>query len=216
MRLSVRVPVRVDPPGLAANVFVDPDGSDDGVCLTDSPCATLDRAYRVANPGQVVELRSGHYPPQRSRSARARVASRLLFRPARDASVVLDELTVDAANVAFRELTIVQLNVHPTAHDSTYFRLQDLGRRVRQRGRRAGRDPRRAPIGPGNPNEYSITSSARDFNLSTTRLTGYANDDARGCCGTLPGGELRRRRRRAPREPLRPLRRRRDPGRRVG
>ncbi len=160
-----------------------PPGSDDGVCLTDSPCATLDRAYRVANPGQVVELRSGHYPLQTIQERTSAGGEPVLFRPAKDASVVIDELTVEAANVAFRELTIGQLDVHPTAHDSTYFRVQISGGGFGNEG--ADRVAiLGSTIGPGNPNEYSITSGGRDFNLSTTRLTGYANDDARGCCGT--------------------------------
>ena len=45
-------------------LHVAPGGSDAGACTESAPCASLDRAYRVAAPGQVVELARGDYPAQ--------------------------------------------------------------------------------------------------------------------------------------------------------
>jgi hypothetical protein len=51
------------PPPAAAE-FVATNGSDSGRCTQSAPCATLDRAYQVAKPGDVVEVAAGTYPVQ--------------------------------------------------------------------------------------------------------------------------------------------------------
>jgi hypothetical protein len=47
-----------------ARLHVSPSGSDEGRCTQSAPCASFDRAYRVAKPGQVVVVASGKYPSQ--------------------------------------------------------------------------------------------------------------------------------------------------------
>src|SRR5262245_45829006 len=47
-----------------AKVFVSTTGSDQANCSRVSPCKTFDRAYRVAQPGQVVEVAGGTYGSQ--------------------------------------------------------------------------------------------------------------------------------------------------------
>ena len=47
-----------------AALFVSAAGSDAGPCTTAAPCATFDRAYRQAAPGDVVEVAAGEYPEQ--------------------------------------------------------------------------------------------------------------------------------------------------------
>lgn len=61
--------------------FVSPAGSDAGPCTQTAPCASFDRAYLVAKPGQTVDVAAGSYPAQI-----------IEWRPGRD----------DAAQVVFR------------------------------------------------------------------------------------------------------------------
>lgn len=51
-------------PDPGGRLFVAPGGSDAGVCSEVAPCASLDRAFRVAVPGQVVVVGAGSYPVQ--------------------------------------------------------------------------------------------------------------------------------------------------------
>src|SRR5688500_5768868 len=43
------------------HLFLSPKGSDSGKCTRAAPCRSLQRAYRVARPGQIVELAGGAY-----------------------------------------------------------------------------------------------------------------------------------------------------------
>jgi hypothetical protein len=46
-------------------LYLAPSGSDAGTCAgAQAPCASFDRAYRVARPGDVVVLAGGSYPGQ--------------------------------------------------------------------------------------------------------------------------------------------------------
>lgn len=45
-------------------LYVAPGGSDAGTCASAAPCASFDRAYQVAKPGQVVEVAGGSYGSQ--------------------------------------------------------------------------------------------------------------------------------------------------------
>src|SRR5687768_9092864 len=74
----------------APSVFVAPNGSDGKSCRSRAAaCATFNRAYRVARPGQVVEVAGGRYPRQSIRAAAGKKAPNIVFRPARRASVVV-------------------------------------------------------------------------------------------------------------------------------
>src|SRR5262245_42414710 len=44
--------------------FVATDGSDANPCTQASPCLTMNRAYRVAQPGDLVRVTPGTYPAQ--------------------------------------------------------------------------------------------------------------------------------------------------------
>jgi hypothetical protein len=48
----------------APTLFVSPTGNDAGPCTRSAPCGTFDRAYKVAKPGQVVEVAGGAYGTQ--------------------------------------------------------------------------------------------------------------------------------------------------------
>ncbi len=45
-------------------LYVSPTGSDTAACTQSAPCLTLQRGYRVAKPGQTVQIQPGAYPGQ--------------------------------------------------------------------------------------------------------------------------------------------------------
>lgn len=83
---GVRVRVPTAPPvspDVPASRFVSPNGSDSASCTATDPCLTLNRAYRVAQPGQVVDVSGGSYPTQRIEYDPSKVsADDVYFRPA--------------------------------------------------------------------------------------------------------------------------------------
>jgi hypothetical protein len=52
------------PPISGADVFMAPSGNDANPCTQATPCQSFSRAYEVANPGDVVQVRGGTYGPQ--------------------------------------------------------------------------------------------------------------------------------------------------------
>jgi hypothetical protein len=48
----------------APSLFLDPDGRARGACTRRAPCRSFARAYRLAEPGDVVEVGAGRYPEQ--------------------------------------------------------------------------------------------------------------------------------------------------------
>jgi hypothetical protein len=89
------------PPAEAAapQVFVSPNGSDGRSCKSrQAACASFDRAYRVARPGQVIQVAGGSYPGQTIRAVSGRNGPRIVFRPAPRATVVLAGLTFSGAD----------------------------------------------------------------------------------------------------------------------
>jgi hypothetical protein len=90
-----------------ATVFLTPTGSDAGPCTRAAPCAGFDRAYHVAQPGQVVELAAGEYPQQSVRPDAAKTSAvDVVFRPAVGAAVTVDGLDVDGSHVTFQGFTV--------------------------------------------------------------------------------------------------------------
>ena len=82
-------------------LFLAPGGSDSAACTTSAPCATLNRAYQIAQPGQVVELAGGTYGTQviASRASMRNLspgcepgntANCVVFRPASGATVTIN------------------------------------------------------------------------------------------------------------------------------
>ncbi len=79
-------------------MFVAPSGSDTRSCRSrTTACATFQRAYRAAKPGQIVEIAEGTYPSQSVVAVPGRQAGpNVVFRPAAGARVVLGGLTIGA------------------------------------------------------------------------------------------------------------------------
>jgi chitodextrinase len=82
-------------------LFVVPGGSDSAACTSSAPCASFDRAYQLAKPGQVVEIAGGTYGNQviGSRAAMRNLSpgcepgntgNCVVFRPAAGATVTIN------------------------------------------------------------------------------------------------------------------------------
>lgn len=116
----------------AAAIALAPDGSDASPCTVELPCATFDRAYHLAAPGQVVELGGGNYPPQTITPDGSKTSDAdVVFRPSAGATVRLDAglppgaggsglSILGASHVTFSGITIVGLlTIVPSTRSTT-------------------------------------------------------------------------------------------------
>jgi hypothetical protein len=69
-----------------AQLVLAPSGSDSGPCTSAAPCVSLQRAFDLATPGSVVELRDGSYPAQELSGDRGGLVT---FQPSRGATVTM-------------------------------------------------------------------------------------------------------------------------------
>jgi len=90
-----------------AVIYVSPAGSDESPCTQTAPCASFDRAYRAARPGQVVEIAEGAYPGQTIKADPSKTSPEdVIFRPAQGATVVIGGLTINASHLEIRNVTV--------------------------------------------------------------------------------------------------------------
>jgi hypothetical protein len=89
-----------------ASLFVSPTGSDSASCTESSPCASFDRAYRVAKPGQTVQVLPGDYPPQPIRADASKTGARVVFAAADAAQVHVKSVRIGGNHLEFRRLTM--------------------------------------------------------------------------------------------------------------
>jgi hypothetical protein len=78
----------------ATNLVVSADGSDTSSCSRSAPCASFNRAYQLARPGQIVDVLAGDYREQTMRGTKA---GKVTFRLARGTTV--GHLAVHADNL---------------------------------------------------------------------------------------------------------------------
>ena len=113
--------------GSAATVFVSGAGSDRNPCTREEPCASFDRAYRGAAPGEIVEVAGGVYPEQDIvADGRARGSDRVVFRPAKGAKVRVSGLRLgnDSEGAGPVGLTIERVTVaKPSGRQGTVVAL---------------------------------------------------------------------------------------------
>jgi hypothetical protein len=106
------------------SVFVSASGSDSNLCTQLAPCKTFQRAYNVAQPGQVVEVAGGTYPTQTINGSKA--APGVVFQPASGASVYVDEFLIYASNMELRSFSTSYWETHASSNNVT-IRNVDTG-----------------------------------------------------------------------------------------
>ena len=107
--VTVRVPTAPPvPPEQPATRFVKVGGSDSGSCTAQSPCGSFNRAYKVAAPGEIVDVAGGTYPTQRVEYDSAKTsADDVYFRPAAGASVkVGGDIFAYGSHVTFMSMQV--------------------------------------------------------------------------------------------------------------
>ena len=109
------------PPSSDGSLYLSPTGSDSGSCTSALPCRSLDRAYRVAKPGQVVEVAGGTYPGQTVGVDSTKTSTDdVAFKPAADASVVFSgAVLIKGKHLEFRDMKLVP-KFETTASDVTF------------------------------------------------------------------------------------------------
>lgn len=109
-----RAPAHAD----AAAAYVATTGSDSNPCAQTAPCLTFNRAYRVAQPGQTVEVAAGTYPGQTISPdpAKAGATSAVIFQPAAGASVSVAGGDINTGFVEWRGLAVTDgLSIEPAS-----------------------------------------------------------------------------------------------------
>jgi len=81
----------------SSTVFVAPNGSDGNVCSQAAPCLSFNRAYRVAQPGGVVQVAGGSYGDQNVLFDVSKTsADDVVIQPAPGAAVSIGQLDIGA------------------------------------------------------------------------------------------------------------------------
>jgi chitodextrinase len=89
-----------------ASVYLSSGGSDSNSCTQSAPCRSFDRAYRVASPGQTVEVAGGTYGGQTINTDSSKTSNDVVFRPAAGAAVTVSgEVSVYGDHIEFRDMT---------------------------------------------------------------------------------------------------------------
>jgi hypothetical protein len=116
-------------------VFVGPNGSAFGPCTRARPCRSLNRAYHVANPGEVVQVAGGSYGRQDLTGDPSKTSARdVVFRAAPGARVRISDITfgrysgsIGASHVTMRRMTFADGVVFNRVSDVTLRRINIVG-----------------------------------------------------------------------------------------
>jgi hypothetical protein len=94
------------PPPPAADLFVAPSGKDRNPCTRKAPCRSFDRAYRLSQPGDHVEVAGGRYRSQRIYPDETKQSPEdVVFRPAAGERVVVKRyLSPWASHVTVKDM----------------------------------------------------------------------------------------------------------------
>ncbi len=113
------------PPTGSADLFLATGGSDSAACSAAAPCKTLNRAYQVAAPGDIVQLAAGSYGNQTiERDTGLTSSEDVVFRPAAGASVTLGSVTVYGSHVTLQGMQATDLTARVT--DPYRFDVSDI------------------------------------------------------------------------------------------
>lgn len=104
-----------------ATRFVAPGGNDAATCGVGAPCASMDRAYQVAAPGEVVEVAGGSYGSQTINASAGKPSDSapVIIRAAAGQGVSLGYLSISAKRVEVRGITTNGWYIHPGADGVT-------------------------------------------------------------------------------------------------
>ena len=110
-----------------AAAFVAPSGKDTHPCTKAKPCASFDRAYRLAQPGDHVEIAAGRYPSQRIYPDETKQSPRdVVFRPAAGAQVTVKRyLSPWASHVTVRDM-VAEADLFIVGERMTGVRQRDV------------------------------------------------------------------------------------------
>jgi hypothetical protein len=119
----------VGPRSASADRYVATNGSDAAACTSAAPCATLDRAYRSAQPGETVLIGAGSYPNQTVRvdSAKAASTAAVVFRPLSGAAVTIHCIFAQGRKLEFRDLTAGEWHADPGATEVVFRNVTVTG-----------------------------------------------------------------------------------------
>jgi hypothetical protein len=110
-----------------ADVYVSPAGSDESSCTRRLPCRTLERAWRVARPSEIVELAAGTYPAASLAAIDKGSRARVLFRAAAGTEPFVDgRLAVYGSHLELRGFRARSWYVRAPASDLV-LRSIDVG-----------------------------------------------------------------------------------------
>jgi hypothetical protein len=109
VRVPTAPPVAPDAP---ATHFVATTGSDSGECLAASPCQTFNRAYEVADPGEIVDVAGGTYPEQRIEYDADKTSTEdVYFRPAAGQFVDVGDIEAYGSHATFMAMQARDTNI---------------------------------------------------------------------------------------------------------
>ena len=114
-------PLPAPAPPASGNLSVTTSGSDANSCTQAAPCATFDRAYHRAAPGQFVLVGGGSYPnqPIRVDATKAGANADVVFQPQSGAQVKVNGVQVFGSHVELRSMT-TKWAVQPGADKVTF------------------------------------------------------------------------------------------------
>ncbi|MGH3004329.1 MAG: fibronectin type III domain-containing protein [Gaiellaceae bacterium] len=155
-------------------VYVSTGGSDSSACTNSAPCRSFDRAYRVADPGDVVEVAGGTYSGQTINVDSSKTSSdEVVFRPAAGASVSLSSpLVVYGRHLELRDMRF-RYEIQAGASDVT---LRDIvapgGIKITSNGTAFPNDISiiGGEIGPGVDSHPQIGSNGTSTTASPTNI----------------------------------------------
>jgi hypothetical protein len=107
--------------GQSPSVYLSPSGSDSNPCTAAAPCASLNRGYKAAAPGAVVQLAGGSYGGQSIAVDGAKTSpADVVFRPASGAAVHVGSIDVNGRHVTFESFDTSGWHVRTGADDVTF------------------------------------------------------------------------------------------------
>ncbi len=124
---GLSLPPAPSPPAAPPSVFVAAGGSDAAACTREAPCASFDRAYRVAKPGETVEVAGGRYPSQTINAKPGMAAPYVVFLEAPGERVIVGDEGETVECLEFEGAQYVTLEGFETPYTTVGGMLHQCG-----------------------------------------------------------------------------------------